>query len=123
VAYARGTWPVYVGLGTGRVIHYREDQHHDGWWYHKTLWALAPDYGGGVTITGYQIDGSHRLMFNAAGPVDQQLDRLRFEPRTSTASEKWRYGPSSTLIGAPGCYVFELRRPGSVDYITFIAAP
>jgi hypothetical protein len=122
VAYARGRWPIYVGLGAAGVVRFGDESRHHGWWYHKTLWAIAPDYDGPVTITGYQLDGPHRLMFNAAGPIEQQLDQLRFEPLATSASEKWRFGPSSTLIQAPGCYAFEVRRPGDVEYIPFIAA-
>jgi hypothetical protein len=76
IAFPRGIWPVYVGLGTGGVIHYTSDRvHHGGWWYYKTLWAVAPDYTGPVVITGHQINGPRLLRFNASGPIDQVPSR------------------------------------------------
>jgi hypothetical protein len=106
---------------TAGIVHYGHEIRHRGWWYYKTLWALAPDYDGPVVITGHQIDGPHRLRFNASGRVQQQLMRLRFGPVPE--HHDWRYGPSSTLIRAPGCYTFELRRREIMEFITFIAAP
>jgi hypothetical protein len=122
VSYARGRWPVFVGLGTAGVVHYREEIRHRGWWYYKTLWAIAPDYDGSVVITGYQVNGPHRLRFNASDRVQQQVRRLRFDP-VADASSKWRYGPSTTLIRAPGCYTFKVRGTRIGEFITFIARP
>lgn len=43
VAFARGDGPVFVGLGTSNVVRYTEDtKQHAGWYYYKTLWAIAP---------------------------------------------------------------------------------
>jgi hypothetical protein len=109
VAFAYGEEPVFVGLGTGhgRIRYTEETRQHNGWFYNKTLWAVAPSYTGVVVITGEQIDGPNRLRFNpAAGfPGDKQL-QLRFPDETV---RKWRYGPSETLIRAPGCYAFHVR--------------
>jgi hypothetical protein len=46
--FAYGDAPVFVGLGSGDgVVRYREDtQKHGGWYYYKTLWAIAPGYTG-----------------------------------------------------------------------------
>src|SRR5688572_11528976 len=64
VAFPRGDGPVYVGLGTEGEVEYTEDtQEHEGWYYYKTLWAVAPRYEGPVSITGHQLDGTNRLMF------------------------------------------------------------
>ena len=102
VAFARGDGPVFVGLGTPRVVRYTEDTLQDaGWFYYKTLWAVAPKYAGPVTITGQQLEGTHVLRFNtAAGFPGNKLTSLQLP-----ASEEggWRYGPSETLIRAPGC--------------------
>ena len=48
VAFAYGEGPVFVGLGTGDgVVRYKVDtRSHDGWYYCKTLWAIAPTYAG-----------------------------------------------------------------------------
>jgi hypothetical protein len=46
VAFARGDGPVYVGLGTADVARYTVDtREHEGWYYYKTLWAIAPSSG------------------------------------------------------------------------------
>jgi hypothetical protein len=108
VAFAYGEGPVFVGLGTGDgVIRYTVDtKKHDGWYYYKTLWAIAPSYTGSVAITGRQIGGSNELRFNAAGgfPGRKRLE-LRF---AADDSGTWRYGPSDTLIRGRGCYAFRV---------------
>jgi hypothetical protein len=121
VAFAYGDGPVFVGLGTDDgVVRYTVDtRRHDGWYYYKTLWAIAPTYRGGVVITGKEIRASHELYFNPAArfPGPERL-RLRFPP---DASRKWRYGPSDTLIRAPGCYAFHVVGDGFRQTIAFEA--
>lgn len=120
VAFAYGEGPVFVGLGTGDgVILYTLDaRQHKGWYYNKTLWAVAPSYTGEVVITGEQIDGPNRLRFNSnTGFPGKKQFQLRFPPSGSG----WRYGPSSTLIRAPGCYVFSVRGDDFEQTITFMA--
>lgn len=52
VAFARGSGPVFVGLGTADIVRYTEDtREHIGWYYDKTLWAISPEYKGAVTVT------------------------------------------------------------------------
>ena len=108
VAFAYGEGPVFVGLGAGDgVVRYTVDtRSHAGWHYYKTLWAIAPTYAGEVVVTGKQIGGDADLRFNpgARFPGDQRL-RLRLPPDDSG---RWRYGPSDTLIRAPGCYAFHV---------------
>jgi hypothetical protein len=113
---------VFVGLGTGGVVHYAVDtRQHRGWYYYKTLWAVSPAYAGAVTVTGVQVDGSGILRFNpgAAFP-GRKVRELRFPAQSG---EDWRYGPSDTLFRAPGCYVFEVEGDGFRDTITFRARP
>jgi hypothetical protein len=121
VAFAYGEGPVFVGLGTGDgVVRYTVDtRSHDGWYYYKTLWAIAPTYAGEVAITGKQIRGSTELRFNpgARFPAHELL-RLRLPPDDSG---KWRYGPSDTLIRAPGCYAFHVVGEGLRETIAFEA--
>jgi hypothetical protein len=121
IAFAYGEGPVFVGLGTDDgVVRYTVDtRSHDGWHYYKTLWAIAPTYAGEVGITGKQIHGSTELRFNPAArfPGQKRL-RLRF-PRDD--SGKWRYGPSDTLIRAPGCYTFHVTGAGFEHTIAFEA--
>jgi hypothetical protein len=118
IAFPRGDGPVYVGLGTGGVVHYTEDnRRHRAWYYHKTLWAIAPDYRAAVTISGHQVDGPGVLRFNHGGFPGDQLRRLSIP----AGSGEWRYGPSDTLLRAPGCYAFEIRGPGLGQTIPFLA--
>ena len=121
VAFAYGEGPVFVGLGTGDgVIRYTVDtKEHDGWYYYKTLWAIAPSYTGRLVITGEQIGGSKELRFNAGARFPGQQQReLRFP---ADDSGRWRYGPSDTLIRAPGCYAFRVRGDDLDQSIAFKA--
>jgi hypothetical protein len=119
VAFARGDGPVYVGLGTGGEVRYREDtQEHEGWYYYKTLWAVAPRYEGQVNVTGHQLDGPNQLMFGTGPFPGTKLKALEMPPDSSGG---WRYGPSATLIRAPGCYAFEIEGEGFRQVVTFVA--
>jgi hypothetical protein len=120
VAFPRGQGPVFVGLGTPDVVRYTEDtRKHQGWYYYKTLWAIAPEYGGPVTITGHQVDGPNELRFNdGSGFPGSKLAELRFP---AAARSEWRYGPSETLIRAPGCYALWIEGQGFLDRVSFIA--
>jgi hypothetical protein len=122
VAFPRGRGPVFVGLGTGGTVRYTEDtRQDDGWYYNKTLWAISPRYGGPVEISGHQVGGPNILLFNAAsGFPGKRLAKLRFPSRDERG---WRFGPSFTLIRAPGCYAFEIRGEGFADSVTFWARP
>jgi hypothetical protein len=122
VAFPRGSGPVYVGLGTGGAVHYMADgREDDGWYYYKSLWAVAPTYRGLVTITGRQVDGVQSLRFNAgAGFPGQKLSELHFP---AEPGEGWRFGPSDTLFRAPGCYAFDVRGNGFRYAIIFRAEP
>ena len=112
---------MFVGLGTGDgVVRYTVDtKEHDGWYYYKTLWAIAPSYTGHVVITGDQIGGSNGLRFNAGAgfPGQKQLE-LRFP---ADDSGRWQYGPSDTLIRAPGCYAFRVEGDALEQNIVFKA--
>jgi hypothetical protein len=122
VAFAYGDGPVFVGLGTGDgMVHYRVDtKKRGGWYYYKTLWAIAPGYTGSVVITGRQVGGSNALLrFNAgAGFPGQPQRELRFP---ADDSGKWRYGPSDTLIRTAGCYVFRVEGADLEQDIAFKA--
>ena len=111
---------MFVGLGTPDVVRYTEDtREHEGWYYYKTLWAIAPQYSGEVTITGHQVGGGSELRFNdGSGFPGTKLTELHF---SSSSGGAWRYGPSETLIRASGCYAFRIEGEGFVDWVTFIA--
>jgi hypothetical protein len=120
VAFARGSGPVFVGLGTASVVKYTEDtRHHKGWYYNKALWAISPKYKGAVMVSGEQLDGSNELRFNAAsGFPGQKLSALEFDEADRSG---WRYGPSDTLIRADGCYALRIQGEDFVQWVTFIA--
>jgi hypothetical protein len=120
VAFARGTGPVFVGLGTAGIVRYREDTaEHHGWYYYKSLWAISPEYQGRVIVTGERLEGSMDLRFNAAsGFPGDKLAALEFGE--SDVAE-WRYGPSDTLIRADGCYAFRIEGDAFVEWVTFVA--
>jgi hypothetical protein len=120
VAFARGPGPVFVGLGTPGVVRYSEDtRQHEGWYYYKTLWAISPEYRGEATITGHQVDGPNALLFNdGSGFPGTKLKQLHFP---ASAGNRWRYGPSETLIRAPGCYELRIEGEGFLDRVMFIA--
>lgn len=120
VAFARGDGPVFVGLGTADVVRHTVDtKAHKGWYYYKTLWAIAPKYRGAVTVTGFQLDGEQELRFNpSAGFPGEKATELVFEP---SDEDGWRYGPSDTLIRADGCYTFRVEGDDFVEWVTFIA--
>ena len=82
VAFAYGDGPVFVGLGTGDgVVRYTVDtQEHGGWYYYKTLWAIAPDYTGSVMITGSAIGSSSgRATKSSPSPTSVRLAWSSFE--------------------------------------------
>jgi hypothetical protein len=122
VAFPRGEGPIFVGLGTAGVVHYTEDTREDeGWYYYKTLWAISPTYSGPVSITGREVNGPGELQFNAGSGFPGTKEReLHFDP---DPSEEWRYGPSETLIRAPGCYAIVVAGRGFTELITFTARP
>jgi hypothetical protein len=122
VAFPRGRGPVFVGLGTGEVVHYAADGREDeGWHYYKSLWAVAPTYRGPVIIAGGQVGGTEPLRFNPAARFPgRKLAELRFPAEPGT---RWRFGPSDTLFRAPGCYAFDVRGDGFRYAITFRAEP
>jgi hypothetical protein len=119
VAFAYGNSPVFVGLGTGDgiILYTLDSQQHEGWYYYKTLWAVAPQYTGKVVISGEQIGGPNKLRFNEGFPGKKQL-KLRFGPNNS---KDWRYGPSNTLIRAAGCYALRVKGDDFNQTIVFMA--
>lgn len=119
VAFPRGDGPVFVGLGSRDLVRYKEDtRKNDGWYYYKTLWAISPDYGGTVTITGHRLDGSNEVRFNAGSGIPGEA---RSELTFKDGGGSWRYGPSDTLLRADGCYAFRIEGERFVDWVTFVA--
>ena len=94
VAIALGDGPAYPVMGMAAsppspagVVDLGDDLRRNGWYFHKTLWAVSKGYSGPVLIRGRQVDGSGRLRFSIpgtgagslAGGRQQTLAELSFE--------------------------------------------
>jgi hypothetical protein len=122
VGIALGPGPAYPVLGLEKapqsprgVVQLYDDERRDGRYWHKTLWAVDPDYDGPVLIRGRGLYPPRDLLF---GVDSQRLDELEF-PAEETGS--WRYGPSVTILPGPGCYAYQLDGTGFSRVIVFEA--
>jgi hypothetical protein len=116
VGVALGSGPAYAVLGfegKKNVVELTADERRDGSYWHKTLWAIDPDYDGPVLIRARGIDPPERVAFGYDG---RALAELEFP---AEESDRWRYGPSDTILPGPGCYAFEVRGSGFNDKIVF----
>jgi hypothetical protein len=124
VAIALGSGPAYPVLGfegdhvppsPKAVVPLYADERKGSVYWHKTLWAVDPDYDGPVLIRGRGLYPPRDLLF---GVDSQRLDELEF-PAEETGS--WRYGPSVTILPGPGCYAYQLDGTGFSRVIVFEA--
>lgn len=118
IGVALGAGPAYAVLGfEGRknVVELTADELRDGSYWHKTLWAIDPDYDGSVHIQGRGIDPVQKIAFGYDG---RALTELEFH---AEETDRWRYGPSDTILPGPGCYAFDVRGEGFSDVIVFQA--
>ena len=99
------------------VVDLTDDVRRNGWYFHKTLWAVSPRYSGPILIRGRQVDGSRRIRFSIDGSTP--IARLRFAVKRRP---DWDFGVSSTLVRAPGCYAFQVDGRMFSDVIVFEAA-
>lgn len=114
VGIALGSGPVYPVLGfednhvppapKGVVPLYADERKGSAYW-HKTLWAVAPDYDGPVLIRGAGINPPRTIWF---AYDERQLRELEFP---AEESDSWRYGragkdrvenPASEPFPTPG---------------------
>lgn len=105
VAIALGNGPAYPVLGmpeppphTDGVADLRGDIYRDGWYLHKTLWAIDEAYGGRLLVRAARVDRPERVLLEG-GPELTFADV--FQPG-------WRYRPSTTYVRGPGCYAFQV---------------
>jgi hypothetical protein len=122
VAIALGSGPAYPVLGfEGNPIPpkpvvplHAEDRRGNVYW-HKTLWAVDRAYDGPVLIRAAGIDPSEpiRLAYD-----NRRLRELEFPAQDA---DRWRYGPSFTLLPGPGCYAFQVDGANFSDVIVFEA--
>jgi hypothetical protein len=105
VAIALGSGPVYPVLGFEagkRVVELTADELRGDSYWQKTLWAVDPEYDGPVLIRGRGISPPQKMGF---GYDNREFPELRF-PAHET--DRWRYGPSVTILPGPGCYAFQV---------------
>ncbi|MGH2470888.1 MAG: hypothetical protein ACRDG6_00585 [Candidatus Limnocylindria bacterium] len=99
-----GPGPVYAAGNT--IFYSRLD---DGTLIAKVAWISRPDYTGPALIRGRRIDGADQVRFD---PDRGTVTDLRFEYHTGVraagSDDGWRFLPSTVLIGAPGCYGFQI---------------
>jgi hypothetical protein len=114
LATALGRGPAYVVLGSAEGADLSGELLRDGWRYHKTLWAFAPNDRGPLLIRGRRLDAPGAVHFQVGGPP---LIELRVPP-TGTR-RRWRYLPSDTLLRTAGCYGFQIDGRSLSEKIVF----
>jgi hypothetical protein len=67
------------------------------------------------------VNGVHELRFNAGSGLHGAKLRRLVIPADEGATRGWRYGPSNTLIAAPGCYAFRISGHRFTEWVTFVA--
>jgi hypothetical protein len=131
VGIALGSGPAYPVLGfegnhsppspKAVVPLYAKERKGSAYW-HKTLWAVAPDYDGPVLIRGRGIDPPQALRFvepfSTVGGSERQVRDLEMR---AERSDSWRYGPSVTILPGPGCYAFQVDGTNFSSVIVFEA--
>lgn len=99
-----GPGPAYPGIGSpAGVASLKDDLVKQGWYLHKTLWAISPHYRGPVLIRGGRIDGPGGLRFNFRLTRELKLHKL-----PSKTKGRWRYLPSHTALRGPGCFAVQV---------------
>ena len=117
IAHPLGRGPVYPGIGSpDGLANLKDDLVHNGWYLHKTLWAIHPDYRGPVVIRGDRVDRPGRLRFNRRLARDFRHHKLPSNERSG-----WRYAPSHTALRGPGCYAFQIDGSGFSYVVVFEA--
>jgi hypothetical protein len=100
-----GPGPVYAAGNT--AFYTRAD---DGTLRAKVAWISRPEYTGPALIRGRRIDAAGEVRFVVGG--GPSTPELHFEydtgVRAAGSNEGWRFLPSSVVIGATGCYGFQI---------------
>jgi hypothetical protein len=100
-----GPGPVYAAGNT--VFYTRAD---DGTLRAKVAWISRPEYTGPALIRGRRIDAPGEVRFAPGGaPITSEL-HFEYDTRVRAAGsdEGWRFLPSTVVIGATGCYGFQI---------------
>lgn len=100
-----GAGPVYAAGNT--IFYTRAD---DGTLRAKVAWISRPEYTGPALIRGRRIDAAGEVRFvPGAGTMTPEL-RFEYDTRVRAAGSEqgWRFLPSTVVLGAPGCYAFQI---------------
>lgn len=100
-----GPGPVYA---VGNTMFYSRTD--DGTWRAKVAWIARPEYRGPALVRGRRIDAAGDVRFApGGGPTTAEL-RFEYDTRVRAegSDEGWRFLPSTVVIGAPGCYGFQI---------------
>jgi len=122
VGIALGSGPAYPVLGLEKappspkgVVQLYDNERREGRYWHKTLWAVDPEYDGRVLIRGRGLDPPRDLLFDVDA---RELEELEFRAQET---DSWRYGPSVTILPGPGCYAYQLDGADFSEVIVFKA--
>jgi hypothetical protein len=110
---------VYAVLGfegRKRVVELRADERRGRSYWHKTLWAVDPEYGGPVLIRGRGIRPPQAIEFGYDGHMFTELEL------PAEKAERWRYAPSFTILPGAGCYALQVDGKSFSEVIVFAAA-
>lgn len=125
IAIALGSGPAYPVLGFEagkKVVVLSDVELVNGRYWHKTLWAVDPEYDGPVLIRGRGIDPPQALRFvqpsSTVGGYERQVRELEMR---AEQSDSWRYGPSVTILPGPGCYAFQVDGTNFSEVMVFEA--
>jgi hypothetical protein len=103
--FTLGRGPAYPVLGSDQAsAELADDARKRGWYLHKTLWVISPEYPGPLLIRGARLDGPGPVRFHHGGPLRAAV----LWPGSNGAKAEWRYGPNSTALRTPGCYAFQI---------------
>jgi hypothetical protein len=104
--FTLGGGPAYPVLGSDEAVaDLRADARKRGWYLHKTLWAVSPEYPGPLLVRGARLDRPGPVRFHLGGPL---RIAVLWSGSSGTRAAEWRYSPTSTALRAPGCYAFQI---------------
>jgi hypothetical protein len=115
-AFPLGAGPVFPNVGSpDGFAGLRGDIVKGGWYFHKTLWAIAPRYRGPVLVRGRQINGSGQVRFGL------RIEELRFPAVPAQTRGHWRYTPTSTVLRGAGCFGYQIDGANFSEIVAFRA--
>jgi hypothetical protein len=118
-----GDGPVYMqGLWSHGTYSIEGAASTQGYYALKVLWASRPDYTWPILIRGQQVDGTGLLRFGLN--AQQLLAELELPTGSGgSATNGWGEWPSYTMLGAPGCYAYQVDGQTFSEVIVFRVIP